>query len=242
MIAGRVVDVFGRYVKVRTSSGEKVLKMKGKKLPERGWILEFRREDPSSPFVGSVILESIDPLPPLQEIVPIVEETGSSEVFDVVFLANLTRFVFKRLGFLPKWYYEMLGDYYRKGERNGGIFSHVTSKVLGIKRGKVDRLKAFGDWLNTFSHPFGFRSYADGPRPTRVFLKKPTTTIRIDHVSREYGRILIEGMIGKTEARLKVVPERPIDPKKLEELKKRLEGILGRAFVVQGGKGLGYYV
>ncbi len=243
MITGRVIDVYKRYVKVKTPLGEKVLKMKGRKVPPKGWILEMRKDDVPSQFAASVVLESLDPLPPLPEIVPLIENLGSSDPFDVTFLSNLTRALASRLGTLPSWYYKTLGEYYRKGEGEGrGVYSEIVSKVIGEKRSGPDRLKAFGDWLNTFSHPFYFRSKAGGKRPTRIFIRKPTSFVRIDHMSENHGRVIVEGTIGKVDAKLKVISEVPIDPRELEKLRKNLEKLLGNATVVQGGMGFGVYV
>ncbi len=245
MISGRVIDVLGKYVKVRTQNGEKVLRMRGKKVPNKGWILEFRKEGNSSSFVGSVILESTVSLPPLVDVVPLLE-MGISDPVDVTFLVDLTRSILLRLGKLPKWYYKKLEEYYKKGEGNSqGVCSHITVRALesmNLRIGKPDFLRAFGDWMNTFSHPYYFRSYRGKPRPARVFINKSKAMIRIDYLSKEHGRVLVEGLVGKTEAKLKVVPEKALDQAKVELLQKRLEKILGRAFVVQGGKGLGFRV
>ncbi len=242
MISGRVVDVYGKYVKVKTQRGEKILKMKGRKVPDRGWILEFRKENTASPFVGSLILESLDPLPPLSDIVPLLER-GISDPVDVTFMSSLTRSVVSKLGKLPKWYYDRLVEYYQKGESiSNGIYSDLVARVVNAEKVKPDKLKAFGDWLNTFSHPFYFRSYSNDPKPTRVFLSKATSMIKIEHYSKNHGKIIVEGMMGKTGAKLKVVPEKPIDQSALEGLKKKLSSILGNVFVVQGGRNLGLYV
>jgi hypothetical protein len=243
MMDGVVTDVYKNYVKVKTNTGEKVLKIRGKRTPEKGWVLELRKNDPDSPFVGSVILESLDPLPPLSETIPIVESTKSIESFDVVFLTQMTKAVRARLGFLPKWYYSTLGEYYRKGEKRvEGLFSDLVSEVIGKRRVRIDRMKTFGDWLNTFSHPLYFRSYSGKSKPIRVFVKKPGILVRVDSFSKEYGRVIVEGSIGKTNAKLKVISEKTVEASKLEDLRKKLEDLLGNALVVQGGKGLGYYV
>ncbi len=242
MVAGRVVDVYGKYVKVKTQRGEKILKMKGKKVPDKGWILEFRKESVASPFVGSLIVESLDPLPPLSDLVPLLDR-GISDPIDVTFLSSLTRSIASRLGKLPKWYYDRLAEYYQKGEdRSNGVYSDLVAKVMNSKKSNPDGMKAFGDWLNTFSHPFYFRSYSNDPKPTRVFFSKATSMIKIEHISKNHGRIIVEGMMGKTGAKLKVVPEKPIDQRALENLRKKLSMILGNAFVVQGGMNLGLYV
>ena len=242
MISGRVVDVYGKYVKVKTQRGEKILKMKGRKVPDRGWILEFRKESASSPFVGSLIIESLDPLPPLSDLVPFLER-GMSDPVDVTFLSSLTRSVASRLGKLPKWYYDRLLDYYNKGEsKSKGIYSDLVSRIMRIEKAKPDKLRAFGDWLSTFSHPFYFRSYSNDPKPTKIFLNKMASMIRIEHFSKDHGKIVVEGIMGRTGAKLKVIPEKPIDQKSLESLQKKLSSILGNAFVVQGGKNLGLYV
>ena len=243
MIAGRVVDVYGKYVKVKTQRGEKILKMKGRKVPDRGWILEFQKDNgKSSPFVGSLIMDSLDPLPPLSDLVPFLDR-GISDPVDVTFLSSMTKSVISRLGKLPKWYYDRLAEYYQKGEsRSKGIYSDLVAKMMKAEKVKPDRLKAFGDWLNTFSHPFYFRSYSNDPKPIKVFLNKIGSVIRIEHFSKDHGKVIVEGMMGKTGARLKVIPEKPIDQKAVDELQKRLSSILGNAFVVQGGRNLGLYV
>ncbi len=242
MISGRVIDVYGKYVKVKTQRGEKILKMKGRKVPDRGWILEFRKNGNSSPFVGSLIIESLDPLPPLSDLVPFLDRNISDPV-DVTFLSSLTKSVISRLGKLPRWYYDRLAEYYYKGETDSrGIYSDLVSKLVKKKKVKTDRMKAFGDWLNTFSHPFYFRSYSNDPKPTRVFLNKAGSVVRIEHFSKKHGKVIVEGMIGKTGARLKVIPEKPLDHQKLDSLQKKLSSILGSVLIVQGGKNLGFYV
>ena len=75
-----------------------------------------------------------------------------------------------------------------------------------------------------------------------MFLNKASSVIRIEHFSKDHGKVIVEGMMGKTGARLKVVPEKPIDKQKLDILQEKLSSILGNVLIVQGGKNLGFYV
>ncbi len=253
MFQGVVVDVFKNYVKVQTHDGEKIVRLKGKRnLPDKGWILELKKSDPYAPFVGSVVVDSYSTLPPLKEAIPIIEETNSTEPYEITFFSELTRSIAKRLGFLPEWYYRSLGEYYKKGEGNTiGVVSDVTVKILkekGIeftKSKKKDNMKIFGAWLNTFSAPYKFRSYKNGNgRPVRIYARGTLAayTVRIDAFTKEHGRVIVEGEITKTGAKLKVVPDKFIPQEMIESLRKKLEKVLGSAFIVQGGKGLGFYV
>ena len=113
---------------------------------------------------------------------------------------------------------------------------------MKVEKVKPDKLKAFGDWLNTFSHPFYFRSYSSDPKPTKVFLNKIGSVIRIEHFSKDHGKVIVEGMMRKTGAKLKVIPEKPIGKQKLDILQEKLSSILGNVLIVQGGKNLGLYV
>ena len=248
---GVVVDVYKNYVKVKGPEGEKIVKIRGRgELPQRGWILELKRRAGDAPFVGSVVVDHTSILPPLKEAIPIIESTSSSDPYEIIFLSEMTRAVAFRLSFLPNWYYRTLGEYYKKGERDGGMMSPLTSKILKerkmeIRPQKGDRLRAFGRWLNTFSHPYRFYSkYEGSSRPTRIFMKKKSGSfmVRIDKMSKNHGRVIVEGQIGATSAKLKVVPENPISEKDLKDLKESLEKIIGEILIVQGGKGLGFYV
>lgn len=243
---GIVVEVYKSYVKVHSQNGDKILKIKGKGLPEKGWILELKRSDPNAPFVGSVIIDSPIPLPSLKEAIPIVEATGTTDGYELDFLAELTSTVRRRLGYLPKWYYGMLGKYYKTGQplKSQGVMSDAISKKLNAKKGKKDPLKAFGIWLNTFSHPLGFRSYQGEKRPTRIFIRKKRTEtlIRIDSTTKNHGRIVIEGALSEMGGRLKVVSDVLIEEEAIKKLSENLKKILGNVLIVQGGKGLGGYV
>ena len=244
---GVVVEVYKNFVKVHSQNGEKIIKMRGAKVPPKGWILEFRKEDPSARFVGSVVVDSPVPLPSLQEAIPIIETAGVKNGYEIDFLAELTRNVYRRLGFLPKWYYRMLGKYYRVGEdpASSGVASRAAAQASGVKKSAVDELKVFGRWLSAFSHPLQFISLKNsGKNPTRIFIrkKKVETFIRIEHDSKSHGRVVVEGVISPASARLKVISEKSVGDEPIEKLQKELEKLLGSALVVKGGLGLGSWV
>ena len=183
----------------------------------------------------------------MRELIPIIESAGKiSDSFDVVFLSEVTRSVSNRLGELPGWYYKRLGQYYKEGERGKeGVFSSIVYELvkdeMKVKRVKPDPNDSFGDWLNHLSHPYYFRSYRDSRRPTRVFLKKGKVALfRIDRVSSKHGRIVVEGTLGPSDAKLKVVSEKPLPPERLDELKRSISDLFAEVFVIQGGGFLGY--
>ncbi len=242
-----MLEVFKNYVKVKTQFGERILRMRSRTLPERGWILEFRDSDPSTPFVGSVVLDSMNPLPPLKDVIPIIENTGGvSDSFDVIFLSEVTRAVLNRLGEIPNWYYKRLGKYYREGEKEKeGVFSELVYELIknssDVKKVRPDPNDSFGDWLNHLSHPYYFRSYSDVKRPMRLFLKKGKLALfRLDRLTTNHGRVVIEGTLGSEDAKLKVISEKPLRADELEDLRRSLLNVFPEVFVVQGGNFLGY--
>jgi len=251
---GVVVDIYKSYVKVHTPKGEKILKIKGRKsFPHKGWILEFRKEDPYAQFQGSVVVDSMITLPPLNEAIPVIEATETNEPNDIVFLVEVTRNVYRRLGKLPSWYYKKLGNYYRQGEpfqENYGIMSKSIEKILNEKgiefqKGITDENRAFGYWLRTFSSPLEFRSYDLGSRrPLRLYIRKMISSfkLRVDYLSEKYGRILLEGEISRMGTKLKIVSDKFIDNEKIKVLEESLKKFVSNVLIVQGGKNLGFYV
>ncbi|MCD6449313.1 MAG: hypothetical protein J7L34_02230 [Thermotogaceae bacterium] len=251
---GVVVDIYKGYVKVHTPKGEKILKIKGRKnFPEKGWILEFKKDDPYAQFQGNVVVDSMVALPPLNEVIPIVEAAKTSRPDDIIFLAEVTRNVYRRLGKLPGWYYKRLGEYYQQGEafsEKHGIMSSSVAKLLkkeGIEfqKGKVDPNRAFGYWLRTFSSPLEFRSYNSGSgKRIRLYIRKTLSSFRIkvEYLSKEYGEIFLEGEISKVDTKLKLVSDKIIDSEKIKVLEENLKRFVSNVLIVQGGKGLGFYV
>ncbi len=215
------------------------MKVRGRDVPQRGWILEMKRNDPSPNLVGSVVLESIDPLPPLKEIIPIIENAKKvSDSFDAIFLSELTRSVRNRLGELPRWYYKDLGRYYREGEiGKEGVFSEIVAKILNVKRVKPERNDSFGDWLNHFAYPYYFRSYKDA----KLFMKRgKSSTFRVDRMTEKHGRVIIEGVLEVSSAKVKVIAQKPLEREKMERLENILRNFYKEVHVVQGGAFLGY--
>ncbi len=251
---GVVVDIYKSYVKVHTPKGEKILKIKGRKnFPKKGWILEFKKDDPYAQFQGSIVVDSMIALPPLNEAVPIMESVKTNNPNDIVFLVEMTRNVYKRLGGLPTWYYKRLGDYYREGEpflKKYGVISSITVKILkerGIEfqRKKPNVNRSFGYWLRTLSSPFEFRSYDLGDRKKlRLYIKKNMISfkLRANYFSEKYGEILLEGELSKLDTKLKLVSDKHIDDEKIRSLEEKLKKFVSNVLIVQGGKGLGFYV
>ena len=251
---GVVVDIYKSYVKVHTPKGEKILKIKGRRnFPEKGWILEFKKDDPYAQFQGSVVVDSMIALPPLNEIVPIMEAAKTNNPNDIIFLSEVTRNVYRRLGELPTWYYKRLGNYYQQGEpfrKKYGIMSKGAAKVLKEKgvefqKGKIDENRAFGYWLRTFSTPLEFRSYdLEKDRKLRLYIRKGISSfkIKVDYLSKEYGEVLLEGEISRVDTKLKIISDKFINNEKIKELEENLKKIVSNVLIVQGGKGLGFYV
>ncbi len=218
---GVVIDIFGKWVKIRTQNGETVVKM-NRKLPEIGELVRITDHPVNlKVYAAEKIFEAPEVLPPLQKLQPLLRNIDKPRNdADIPFLVKLIERVENRIGQLRSDFFEQVGLYYKNGEVN-------------------ESLKTFGLWLMTVSHPFTFKSLPDLEKPLHIFMDRNSKRFRIDFV-RNSKTMSIEGLIINDQIVLDIKGFK-IDQQQIEQLRTSLSTYFKSVLINTGGLRDGLY-
>lgn len=218
---GIVIDRFGKWIKIRTQDGETVLKVQ-RKPPEVGELVRITDQPTSQKiYVAEKLFDAPEPLPPLEELKPLLQSIGKPlNDYDIPFLVKLVEQIERRLGEVPKWFFEELGAYYKSGEIN-------------------EKMEAFGLWMLTVSHPYVFRSLPDDSNPLHLFIDRKRMTFTI-HCIKQSKPVCIDGAVLSDSISVKVNGY-SLNPQQIQDLRELLGKHFKNVFINPGGLKDGLY-
>ncbi|MGJ8454798.1 hypothetical protein ACSFC1_05775 [Pseudothermotoga sp. U03pept] len=218
---GVVIDRFGKWIKIRTQDGETILKVR-KRPPEVGEIVRITDQPTSQKvYLAERLFNAPEPLPPLEELKPLLQNIGKPlNDYDIPFLVKLIEQIERRLGQLPKWFFEELGAYYKNGETS-------------------EKMEAFGLWVLTVSHPYVFRSLVGDGGLHHLFIDRKRMTFRI-HCIKQSKTLCIDGIVLADSITVKV-NDYKLNFEQIQSLRELLSKHFRNVFINTGGLKDGLY-
>ena len=240
MIGGWVLETYKNWIKVRTNNMERILKMTGN-VPQKGWYIRIKKGG-VSPFKGEEILVSEKTTPALWIIVEAWKITKmKGEKLEII--SRAIDQVLKRLGKLPNWFNRVFKDYWKKGEsfsKKGVITSEIVAKIFNKEQTRLPERENFGNWFNTFSHPYGIRVYKEKGVMLKIFFERKKVLEFQAEATLSGKKIEFKGFLNDDQITLRLKGD--IDDEHIETLRKGLLKYFKEVFATKGGFENGIYV